>query len=101
MRYTNQRRDDVRMRAEATAKAILAQSRRTPAPPPLEEEPMKHYIYTPIHCSGHTASLPAPPVQASLDRVLEALAEQNQLLVDLLGAVNALTAATLSIQQRL
>ena len=35
------------------------------------------------------------------DRILEALACQNQLLVELLGAVNALTAATLSIQSRL
>ena len=34
-------------------------------------------------------------------RVLEYLARQNQLLLDLLGAVNGLTAAVLSIQARL
>lgn len=35
-----------------------------------------------------------------MDRVLEELARQNQLLMDLLGAVNSLTAATLSIRSR-
>ena len=40
-------------------------------------------------------------LEERLDRILEALACQNQLLVELLGAVNALTAATLSIQSRL
>ena len=48
------------------------------------------------------AALP-PDRRNSLEgrRILEALACQNQLLVELLGAVNALTAATLSIQSRL
>ena len=40
-------------------------------------------------------------VQYLLERMLETLTEQNQLLVDLLGAVNALTAATLGVQARL
>ena len=40
-------------------------------------------------------------MKQAAERLLEALACQNQLLVELLGAVNALTAATLSIQSRL
>ena len=42
-----------------------------------------------------------PAAGPELDGVLEALARQNQLLLDLLGAVNGLTAAVLSIQARL
>ena len=73
---------DARAQAESQAQAIIAQGRRMARQrlegAPLEEEPAD-----------------------GLDRILEALACQNQLLVELLGAVNALTAATLSIQSRL
>ena len=62
-----------------------------------EEEPMKRYAHPIPYC----IDCPTPPSADGLDRILEALACQNQLLVELLGAVNALTAATLSIQSRL
>ena len=73
--------------------AALEQLERTA--PPLEEEPMKRYIH-PIP----TPALCPPPVR-ELDWVMESMARQNQLLVELLGAVNALTAAVLAIQNRL
>ena len=62
-----------------------------------EEEPMKRHPH-PIPCP---ADCPSPPGAEALDRVLEELACQNQLLLELLSAVNGLTAAVLSIQGRL
>ena len=61
------------------------------------EEGMKRYIH-PIPCC-----CPSYPTgyEVNLDGVLEALARQNQLLLDILGAVNALSAAVLSIQSRM
>lgn len=76
--------------ARQRAAAILAQSRPT-------EPPMKRYAH-PIPC---WSGCPMPPPSAEgMDRVLEELVRQNQLLMDLLGAVNSLTAATLSIRSR-
>ena len=98
----DRRRDPARIRAqaEAAAKPILAQSRAGTAP--LEETPMRRYRpLGPLCMPCLPSALPDAGMQAGLDRVLEALNEQNQLLVDLLGAVNALNAATLSIQNRL
>ena len=65
------------------------------------EEPMKRYVHT--ICPPPWALPPEPSGQAAveLDHVLEALARQNQLLIELLGSVNALTAAALSIQNKL
>ena len=61
------------------------------------EEPMKRYIHPiPCCCPGWPSG-----GGAELDGVLEALARQNQLLLDILGAVNALSAAVLSIQSRM
>ena len=77
-------------RALQQAAAILAQSRP-------EEPAMKRYAH-PIPCWGGPPW--PPPGGGGLDRVLEELARQNQLLVELLGAVNSLTAATLSIRSR-
>ncbi|MFR2331731.1 MAG: hypothetical protein ACLS63_01820 [Flavonifractor plautii] len=91
---------DARAQAESQAQAIIAQGRRMAASgwrAPLEEEPMKRYAHPIPYC----IDCPTPPPADGLDRILEALACQNQLLVELLGAVNALTAATLSIQSRL
>lgn len=64
---------------------------------PRCEAPMKRYIH-PIPCC-----CPTWPTgnEAALDSILEALARQNQLLLDLLGAVNGLNAAVLSIQSRI
>ena len=89
-------------RAQAAAQAILAQGRqlaleRLGGARAPEEEPMKRYAHPIPYC----IDCPTPPPADGLDRILEALACQNQLLVELLGAVNALTAATLSIQSRL
>ena len=107
---------DARAQAESQAQAIIAQGRRMARQrlegAPLEEEPMKRYAHPIPYC----IDCPTPPPADGLDRILEALAgsrrddlkngyttlgRQNQLLVELLGAVNALTAATLSIQSRL
>ena len=61
----------------------------------LPAEPVKRYS-NPIPAPWYP-----PAAGPELDGVLEALARQNQLLLDLLGAVNGLTAAVLSIQTRL
>ena len=89
-------------RAQAAAQAILAQGRqlaleRLGGAPAQREEPMKRHPH-PIPCP---ADCPAPPGAEALDRVLEELACQNQLLLDLLSAVNGLTAAVLSIREKL
>lgn len=78
--------------ARQWAAAILARSRGA-------EPAMKRYAH-PIPCWSGCA-WPQPSAPGDLDRVLEELARQNQLLLDLLGAVNSLTAATLSIRSRL
>ena len=92
---------DARAQAESQAQAIIAQGRRMARQrlegAPLEEEPMKRHPH-PIPCP---ADCPSPPGAEALDRVLEELACQNQLLLELLSAVNGLTAAVLSIQGRL
>ena len=80
-----------RARAEAAAAAAIAQGRQGGRP--AEEEPMNRYIHPiPIPCPQ--AGCGADP--AVLERILETLCGQNQLLLDLLAAVNALTAATLN-----
>lgn len=66
---------------------------RCPPPEPV----MRRYAH-PIHLSCPCARPPAE--DQAMDRVLEELTRQNQLLLDLLGAVNALTAAALSIRSR-
>ena len=94
MSRCHQAGEAVRRQAEAAAAAIRAQAR---AMLPPEEEPMKRHPH-PIPCP---ADCPSPPGAEALDRVLEELACQNQLLLELLSAVNGLTAAVLSIQGRL
>ena len=86
-------RDTARARAEATAAAIIAQGCRLSAPAPQAEEPMNRYTHPiPLPRSERGCTVdPAVP-----ERILETLCYQNQLLLDLLGAVNALTAATLN-----
>ena len=79
---------DARAQAESQAQAIIAQGRRMARQrlegAPLEEEPMKRYAHPIPYC----IDCPTPPPADGLDRILEALACQNQLLVELLGAVN-------------
>lgn len=87
--------------AQAHAKVIEArrQLEQEQEAPPLEpqEEPMHRYIHSiprPVFggiASSNSSHTPGP----ELTQILEHLQEQNQLLVDLLGAVNSLTAALL------
>ena len=63
----------------------------------LEEIPMRRYS-NPIPACPRPQEPAAPSCgrHEELDQILAALACQNQLLVDLLGAVNCLTAALLA-----
>lgn len=66
-----------------------------------EEEPMHRYAHPiPRSGSGVTQTAPLPTCgpegdPAAMTQILEQLSCQSQLLVDLLGAVNSLTAAVL------
>ena len=84
---TYQTAQEAHVKAMAARQALLA-----------EEEPMHRYpISQPAPCAT------APVLEASGEvwtQVLEQLSCQSQLLVDLLGAVNALTAALLCRQQQ-
>ena len=92
MSRCHQAGEAVRRQAEAAAAAIRAQAR---AMLPPEEEPMKRYPHPICPCTPPST---APGLEGGLDCVLEALARQNQLLTELLGAVNGLTAAVLARQ---
>lgn len=59
-----------------------------------EEEPMRHYPHT-IPQARSSGCCPQPEQSQAMTQVLEQLSCQSQLLVDLLGAVNSLTAALL------
>ena len=90
------------------AAAILAQVRRAAeqllsggacsggAAASETEVPMKRYIHPIALPAAACTTAGSAQTQESLERVLECLAYQNQLLVDLLGAVNSLTAAMLN-----
>jgi len=87
-----ERRDCHTYRAAAQTAQVLAARRELTA----QEEPMRRWSH---EIPAPTASCPCPRPEADgerLDRVLEELRCQSQLLVDLLGAVNALTAALLA-----
>ena len=63
----------------------------------LEDMPMRRYRNPIPTCEHKPAHDPGPcPCREELEQILDALACQNQLLVDLLGAVNGLTAARLA-----
>ena len=64
-----------------------------------ETEPMRRYPH-PIPMCCDTAPAPTEDCSPCMNRVLEQLSCQNQLLVDLLGAVNSLTAALLARSDR-
>ena len=88
-------REQLLQRARRAAEELL--ERQEELEPSQEEMAMKRYIHPiPCCCPPHV-----PEYGAGLDEVLEALARQNQLLLDILGAVNALSAAVLSIQSRM
>lgn len=62
-----------------------------------ELEPMRRYPHPiPMCCAPAPAPIPTDECSPCMNRVLEQLSCQNQLLVDLLGAVNSLTAALLA-----
>ena len=62
---------------------------------PMEEIPMNRFSnpIPPCRCTRSDRCAVQPE---GIDHILTALAIQNQLLIDLLGAVNGLTAALLS-----
>ena len=72
---------DARAQAESQAQAIIAQGRRMARQrlegAPLEEEPMKRYAHPIPYC----IDCPTPPPADGLDRILEALACQNLVVV--------------------
>ena len=95
-----------RSAAQAHAKVVAArQELLTAAEPASREEPMHRYPHTiPLGTSKVEPAAPAYSVQedapAAMTQALEQLSCQSQLLVALLGAVNALTAALLCRQQQ-
>lgn len=66
----------------------------------LDDIPMNRYVSpNAVACSACAApGCPGGEAQAMLEQLVELTCCQNQLLVDLLGAVNALTAALLARQ---
>lgn len=75
--------------AQAQAEAIAAQR-----PALAEEEPMRRYVH-PVAQPMPVYPVPDADTAATLTQVLEQLSYQNQVLTDLLGAMNSLTAALL------
>ncbi|MEG1857719.1 MAG: hypothetical protein RR216_03195 [Pseudoflavonifractor sp.] len=69
---------------------------------PMEEDTMhmNRYIAPRCACTGQGPSRGWAEERALLEQMVELASGQNQLLVDLLGAVNALTAALLAAQVR-
>lgn len=109
-RYRRWGQDPLRSQAQAAAQAIIAQSRASaprgePRPAPeleVREEPMNRYIHVYTRPTAAPSACAGPARDtALLERLLEASTQQNQLLIDLLSAVNGLTAAVLGIQARL
>lgn len=92
-----------RSAAQAHAKVVAArQELLSAAQAPVREEPMHHYPH-PIPMATPAGEAPAAlscscqeDVPAAMTQILEQLSCQSQLLVDLLGAVNSLTAALLA-----
>jgi len=64
----------------------------------MEEEPMRYWPH-PITATPAACGCETKPT-GDLAQVAELLTAQNQLLVDLLGAVNSLTAALLCREKR-
>ncbi len=76
--------------AARAAEQVLAARRELLA----EEEPMRRYPH-PIAPPASVCPAACPDASAAQTQILEQLSCQSQLLVDLLGAVNSLTAALL------
>lgn len=89
-----------RSAAQAHAKVTAARQELLSAAPAAAEEPMHRYPHPiPQAAPAREAAAPARSCgedsPAAMTQVLEQLSCQSQLLVDLLGAVNSLTAAVL------
>lgn len=87
-------------RTYRTAAAAAAHSKVVAARQAMlaEEEPMHRYPHPIPRSVSPAAPSPAAPAKLStpaMTQVLEQLSCQSQLLVDLLGAVNSLTASVL------
>ena len=65
-----------------------------------EEEPMRRFPHPIAPAAGACRPMPANGDSASTAQLLEQLCCQSQLLVDLLAAVNSLTAALLAQNNR-
>lgn len=77
--------------AQMAHSKVLAAQREMEA----EETPMRRYVYPVPQPAPGPRPAGGADLPAAMTQVLEQLACQNQLLVDLLGAVNSLTAALL------
>lgn len=94
-----------RSAAQAHAKVVAARQELLSAAAPTGEEPMHRYSHPIPQSAPAAASVTESvstravreekPSSAAMTQVLEQLSCQSQLLVDLLGAVNSLTAAVL------
>ena len=94
-----------RRRAQAHAAALreAAEELRVEPSMELEEMPMNRYASpnaVPGTCGCGKSRCREEEIAAMLTQLVELTVCQNQLLTDLLGAVNALTAAMLSAQSR-
>lgn len=79
--------------------AVQALSEAAEAACPMEEEvPMSRYSNPLPVCCAPGRSCGAREQTALLEQLLEQTCRQNQILLDLLGAVNSLTAAALSLR---
>lgn len=86
---------------------VQAAARTQPEPAPMEapEIPMNRYIspraLNSCCVSSCESACLAQETRALLEQLVELSVTQNQLLIDLLGATNALTAATLTTRAQL
>lgn len=80
-------------RARQDAQALLQAGRALSAGRDADGEPMRRYTYPVAPASQRPCQEAGDPVQT---RILETLMEQNQLLTDLIAAVNSLTSAVLA-----
>lgn len=87
---TTSRIQSVSTRSPSSCAALDAEALTAEA-----DEPMRRYPH-PIPMCCDSAPVTSEDCSPCMNRVLEQLSCQNQLLVDLLGAVNSLTAALLA-----
>lgn len=89
-----QQLSSAQVQAQAATLTALAAADLAAADLAAEEEPMRRYPHPIPMCAATAQS--QEDCSPYMNRVLEQLSCQSQLLVDLLGAVNSLTAALLA-----